>query len=79
MALPIFSQEIVPYVMNQLGIQPRYLHDILGKSRCRCYVIYRYQIARYLRDEGLSLPKIGSIMKRDHSSIHYLLKSFPKK
>ena len=69
------------------GIQPRYLviiqraatrhavrtRDILGSRQFPPLVKARKEIAQELHDQGLSLPAIGRIMRRHHTSIlHYL-------
>jgi len=49
------------------------LEDLPQKSRRRRYVKARCVVTQILREEGYSLPEIGDILKRDHSTIiHYL-------
>lgn len=52
------------------------IDQILSHRRDRKYVTPRIEIAKALRKQGLSLPAIGKIMNRDHTSIiHYLRKA----
>ena len=48
--------------------------DIMGASRKRYLVIRRHRIISKIRKEtALSLPEIGKLMNRDHSTILYAI------
>lgn len=47
------------------------LERIISKNRKRYLVRARHQIILELRDKGLSYPKIGKLLKRDHSTVFY--------
>ncbi len=53
------------------------LNELLSPRRNRKFVLARKECARILRENGLSYPKIGKIMNRDHSSIVHLIKPTP--
>lgn len=50
------------------------VHALLGKRRSADLVIARAKLALELRSHGLSLPQIGTILNRDHSTIVYHLR-----
>lgn len=46
-----------------------------SKSRKKEIVFQRRQLAIELREQGLSLPKIGKILNRNHTTILYYLRT----
>ncbi len=49
------------------------MDDVLGKGRSEPEVACRAVMAHYLRSRGLSLPRIGQMLNRDHTSIMHLI------
>lgn len=51
------------------------LRELLGTSRKRHIVAARAEAIKMLREAGLSLPAIGAILRRDHTTIlHHVQK-----
>jgi chromosomal replication initiation ATPase DnaA len=49
--------------------------DIRGKCRRKRLVAARHELARMLRDQyDLSLPEIGGLLNRDHTTILYAVR-----
>jgi hypothetical protein len=49
------------------------LETVLAKGRSEPQVACRAVMAHYLRNRGLSLPRIGQMLNRDHTSILHLV------
>lgn len=49
------------------------VRDLLGPSKEERLVFVRAKIAHALRRHGYSFPRIGRVMKRDHTSIVHLV------
>jgi hypothetical protein len=49
------------------------MDDVLGKGRSEPEVACRAVMAHYLRSRGLSFPRIGQMLNRDHTSILHLI------
>ena len=49
------------------------LETVLAKGRSEPQVACRAVMAHYLRSRGLSLPRIGQMLNRDHTSIMHLI------
>jgi chromosomal replication initiation ATPase DnaA len=49
------------------------LNDIINDRRDRITLAARWECIFHFRTKGLSLPAIGRIMKRDHTTILYAL------
>jgi len=62
-------------VARELGIPVR---EILGRGKFRYVVEARAALIALLRDQRLSLPRIGEIIGRDHSSVHNALARLPE-
>ncbi|HET9045113.1 MAG TPA: helix-turn-helix domain-containing protein [Burkholderiales bacterium] len=43
--------------------------DLLGRSRTKAVVAARHCLMRILRARGLSLPEIGYLLDRDHTTV----------
>ncbi len=56
---------------------PYEARDIRSDSRIAELVFARAAICLVLRQTGYSLPKIGKIINRKHTSVMHLLKSYP--
>ena len=57
---------------NTKGIN---IQDIYSIRRCKHAVHDRRRAAKHLRDQGYSLPIIGDVMRKHHTTIlHYLRK-----
>lgn len=54
------------------------LSDMLGPSRKPKHVRARFAGYAVLRDRGMSLPRIGRVFCRDHSTVLHGLKSYPR-
>ncbi len=56
------------HVARRVSVETGVPIDVfLGRARCRSVMNARR--ALYLRHEGLSLPEIGSLLDRDHTTI----------
>lgn len=51
------------------------VQQVLVRSRARRLVNARRDMARHLRDKGLTLPEIGRFLGRDHTTILHLLRT----
>lgn len=62
------AKELIYMIMHEMGAKPE---DIFGPSHKREFVEVRHAInkAVYLKFPALSLPQIGALMNRDHTSI----------
>lgn len=49
------------------------LENVLAKGRSEPEVACRAVMAHYLRSRGLSFPRIGQMLNRDHTSILHLI------
>lgn len=50
-------------------------HDaLMGRCRTHDLVLHRMALAKLLRKAGLTYPRIGQLMHRDHATIMYYLK-----
>lgn len=49
--------------------------DIVGPSQVSAMMAARRDVAWVLRAAGLSTPKIGTVLDRDHTSVLYLLRT----
>lgn len=47
--------------------------EVLGKVRTEALVACRAVMAHFLRSRGMSLPRIGQMLNRDHTSILHLI------
>ncbi len=47
------------------------LADLLSKRRRGGITAARWAVARRLRSDGMSYPKIGAVLGLDHSSVRY--------
>lgn len=47
--------------------------EVLGKVRTEALVACRAVMAHFLRSRGMSLPRIGQMLNRDHTSIMHLI------
>lgn len=65
---------VVRSVGEAMGIHPR---DILGLSQCEEIVEARAVVATILRRGGMSYPRIGERLGRDHSSVLNLVRRIP--
>lgn len=45
------------------------LDDVLGESKSKVILPARFHCYRALREQGMSLKKIGRIMGRDHTTV----------
>lgn len=61
--------------LAELGINPKSKMEILSRRRQKSIVDDRQRVAKFLYEKGLSYPKIGQMMNRDHSSIMHLIKN----
>lgn len=59
-------------IAEQAGLS---LADVQGPRRDKQTVAVRRVVVRYLRAEGLSLPAIARLLRRDHTSVLHLLNS----
>lgn len=57
-------------IANKRGLK---LENVLAKGRREREVACRAVMAHYLRGRGLSLPRIGQMLNRDHTSILHLI------
>jgi len=48
--------------------------DVFSKSRTHEYVVARMMVIYQLRLDGLTEYSIGQIIKKDHTTVHYLIK-----
>lgn len=62
-------------ILNKYGFT---MHDIRSSRRNSKLVECKREIALYLRNKGLSYPKIGLLMNKDHTSVMNLLKVLEK-
>jgi chromosomal replication initiation ATPase DnaA len=62
-------------ILNKYGFT---MHDIRSRRRNSKLIECKREIALYLRNKGLSYPKIGLIMGKDHTSVMNLLKVLGK-
>ncbi|MBL9070431.1 MAG: hypothetical protein JNM03_10620 [Sphingopyxis sp.] len=65
------GREIIARVAKLHDIEPE---DITGSSRARLHCEARWQVMRELRAKGLSNPRIGRLLNRDHSSVMHGLR-----
>ena len=68
---PVIAREVLSHVSALFGLVPA---DILGKSQGRRCVLPRHIVAHALRERGWSLPQIGRMMNRHHTSVLYMLR-----
>jgi chromosomal replication initiation ATPase DnaA len=54
------------------------MSEVKGKRRGWRIVQYRRFLAKILRGSGLSLPQIGSILNRHHTSVLHLIRTEDK-
>jgi chromosomal replication initiation ATPase DnaA len=52
--------------------------DLRAPSRKREMMEVRRIVAAYLRRRGCSLPEIGRVLNRDHSTVLHLLRTTPR-
>jgi hypothetical protein len=57
-------------IANRRGLKLEY---VLAKGRSEPEVACRAVMAHYLRGRGMSLPRIGQMLNRDHTSIMHLI------
>lgn len=65
------SEAVLIKICDAYGIS---LPQLLSHRRDMTFVTARVECAKKLRAMGLSLPRIGKIMNRDHTTILYLLR-----
>lgn len=68
-------RQVVDYCALRLGVTRERL---LGPDRVGSLVKARRKAAFALREMGLSYPEIGHVIRRDHSTVQYLLKGKPR-
>ena len=64
------NDDILVEVCEKLGYS---IASIQSKDRSKKLVERRARVYRALRDEGLSLPEIGRLVNRDHTTVLYSL------
>lgn len=73
---PKVASNIIQLVASRFRVIPA---DITGLSRKHILVDARCAVVILLRERGLSLPRIGDLLNRDHSSILHLLRTAGKR
>jgi chromosomal replication initiation ATPase DnaA len=66
-----FGMRVLNFEAQAAGIA---VDEILGPGRTNPVFLARARVARSLRQEGWSLPRIGRLLNRDHTSIHSALR-----
>lgn len=67
-------------ILQQLADESGYsVEEILGRERTQPLVVLRIEAARRLRTLGYSMPTIGKVLGRDHSTITYYLGKIRKR
>src|ERR1700722_16031557 len=67
--------DVMAQVARRSGVA---LEHILSNRRDRHVAHARHQVMHELRAIGLSLPSIGRLLRRDHTTVMYGLRSFSK-
>ena len=66
-------ERVLRDVARELGVA---VGDVVGPRRSRRFVQIRGAVMRELRAAGLSLPEIGTVLHRDHTTVlHHLRKA----
>ena len=61
-----FTMALIEMIAREHGVT---MAELMGVSRRQKYCIARREIWRVLRDQGISLPRIGRMFNRDHTTI----------
>jgi len=64
----MFKTDIIKCGAEMFLVHPR---DLVGPARFKFLMLPRFAVSKALRMRGYSLPHIGALMNRDHSSIIY--------
>ncbi len=65
------TSEIINFVLEKRKLT---LEEIRARYRQKVYVDAREEIAKRLRQEGLSYPEIGKVINRSHCEVIHLVK-----
>ena len=67
----MLKSDYVKAAAEMFCVHPR---DLVGPYRFKFLMLPRFALAKALRTRGWSLPEIGRLMNRDHTTIIYQVK-----
>jgi chromosomal replication initiation ATPase DnaA len=69
----MFVDKLFEIVEKEFGVTKE---ELLSKNRYTDLVIYRRIISYYLRKNGYTFHKVADIMKKDHATIIFYIRTF---